>query len=437
MDRAPESASGSPREKHEMLFALMVVFLGITAVTLGQLQAIGLIPLKNLLKNELHESKSATAAFFFWIGLAWYFKPLFGIFTDAFPLFGTRRRSYILLGAVLSVASFVALIYTPHRYGTLLAVCILINVCMVITSTATGGYMTEKAQALKASGGFASVFQIAYQMAGVIGGPVGGLLAAMAFGWTGAAGAAIMLLPIPAALFFLREKRIKVDSQKLLADAGGQLKKIVAAKTMWAAAGFSFLFYFAPGIQTALFYRQQNVLHMTTGQQGLMLLLNGVFAVLTATFYGTYAAKRWPLRKLLFWFILAGGLAQMSYFFYNSMVEAYVIESLWGLGWAAADMALCDLYLRSAPKGSEALGFALMVSVRNLSLFGADWLGSRAMDAYGIQFGTMAIANGLISMIALPFVFLLARRVVDSKDTPGDAATLHPAAPGKAVMEEA
>ena len=77
--------------------------------------------------------------------------------------------------------------------------CIAINVFMVIASTATGGFMTEKAQALKASGGFASVFQIAYQMSGVVGGPLGGLLAAMAFGWVGVAGAVIMFLPIPAA----------------------------------------------------------------------------------------------------------------------------------------------------------------------------------------------------------------------------------------------
>lgn len=434
MNEHPEVASDDARQKREMLFAFLVVFMGITAVTLGQLQAIGLIPLKNLLKNELHESRAATAAFFFWIGLAWYFKPFFGIFTDAFPFFGTRRRSYILLGAALSVASYIALIFTPHRYETLLAVCILINVCMVITSTATGGFMTEKAQALKASGGFASIFQIAYQMAGVIGGPLGGVLAAMAFGWTGAAGAVIMLLPIPAAIFFLKEKRIQVDSAQLLAGAGAQLKKIAQARTMWAAAGFSFLFYFAPGIQTALFYRQQNVLHMTTGQQGLMLFLNGIFAVAAATFYGTYAAKRWPLRRLLFWFILAGGLAQMSYAFYDSMPNAYVIESLWGLGWASADMALSDLYMRSAPKGSEALGFALMVSVRNLSLFGADWLGAQAMETYHLQFSTMALVNGAISMVALPFVFLLAGRIVDRHDSPAEAEVLPPPAPGKAVV---
>ena len=436
MDDQPAGAQEAAARKKEVLYAFIVVFVGITAVTLSQMQAIGLIPLKNLLKNELHESKSATAAFFFWIGLAWYFKPLFGIFIDAFPLFGTRRRSYILLGATLSVFGFIALIFTPHTYEALLGVCILINVCMVIASTATGGFMTEKAQALKASGGFASVFQIGYQMSGVIGGPLGGILAAMAFGWVGAAGAVIMFLPIPAAIFFLKEKRVHVDSQQLLGEAGNQFRNIFQAKTMWAAAGFSFLFYFAPGIQTALFFRQQNVLHMTTQQQGLMLLLNGVFAVLTATFYGTFAAKRWPLRKLLFWFILAGGLAQMSYYFYNSIQDAYVIESLWGLGWAAADMALSDLYMRSAPRGSEALGFSLMVSVRNLSLFGADWLGANLMDTYHLQFGTMALANGLISMIALTFVFLLSGRIVDRMAAPADATVAATVPPGKAVVDE-
>jgi predicted MFS family arabinose efflux permease len=274
-------------------------------------------------------------------------------------------------------------------------------------------------------------------MSGVLGGPLGGFLAALAFGWVGVAGAVIMFLPIPAAWFFLKERRVQVDSVRLLADTGSQFRNIIRAKTMWAAAGFSFLFYFAPGIQTALFYRQQNTLHMSTEQQGLMLFLNGAFAVATATFYGTYAAKRWPLRKLLFWFILAGAVAQMGYAFYDTMWEAYIIESVWGLGWAAADMALSDLYMRSAPKGSEALGFSLMVSVRNLSIFGADWLGSRAMEAYDLHFSTMAIANGLVSMIALPFVFLLMGRIVDHTDSPAQAAAIPPAAPGKAVMDEA
>jgi predicted MFS family arabinose efflux permease len=421
----PADRPDAQKSKHELLYAFIVVFFGITAVTLRQQNAISLIPLKNLLKNELNADRAATAGFFFWLGLAWYLKPFFGIFTDAFPFFGTRRKSYIVTGAILSVAGFIALIYTPHRYADLLAMCIAINVFMVITSTAVGGFMTEQAQSFKASGRFASVFQIAYQTAGVVGGPLGGILATMAFGWTNAVSAAIMFLPIPAAIFFLKEKRVHIDSEKLLGDAGKQLSKIAKAKTMWAAAGFSFLFYFAPGIQTALFYRQQDVLHMSTKQQGVMMFLNGIFAMLTAIIYGGYAAKRWNLRKLLLWCIVAGAVAQMGYAFYNSMNQAYIIEILWGLGWASADMALTDLYMRATPAGSEALGFSLMVSVRNLSLFGADWLGSKAMDLYHFHFSTMAIANGLISMIAVPFVFLLPGFIVDHRDSRAEAeATL-------------
>ncbi len=421
--------------KRELLYAFIVVFVGITAVTLSQQNAIALIPLKNLLKNELHENRAATAAFFFWLGIAWYLKPFFGIFIDAFPFLGTRRKSYIMTGAALSVASFIALIYTPHRYADLLAMCVAVNVFMVITSTAVGGFMTEKAQSFKASGRFASVFQIAYQMAYVLGGPLGGILAGVAFGWTNAVSAVIMFLPIPAAIFFLKDKRITVDSHKLLGDARKQLSKIAKAKTMWAAAGFSFLFYFAPGIQTATFYRQQNVLHMSTRQQGLMLFLNGIFAMLTAAIYGGYAAKRWNLRKLLLWCIVAGALAQMGYAFYNSLHQAYIIESLWGLGWASADMALTDLYMRATPGGSEALGFSLMVSVRNLSLFGADWIGSKAMDTYHFHFSTMAIANGVISLIAVPFVFLLPGLIVDHRDSRAEAQAIPPST-GKVSLQE-
>jgi hypothetical protein len=94
-------------------------------------------------------------------------------------------------------------------------------------------------------------------------------------------------------------------------------------------------------------------------------------------------------------------------------------------------MALTDLYMRATPEGSEALGFALMVSVRNLSLFGADWLGAKAMETYHLQFSSMAIANGAVSLIALPFVFLLPGLIVDHRDRPAKAAAI-PLSTGKA-----
>lgn len=81
--------------------AAVIVVAGVLATTLAQPGVLGLIPLKNLLKNELHADRAATSAFFFLIGIPWYVKPVTGILTDAFPLFGRRRKSYLLLSALV------------------------------------------------------------------------------------------------------------------------------------------------------------------------------------------------------------------------------------------------------------------------------------------------------------------------------------------------
>jgi predicted MFS family arabinose efflux permease len=427
----PEAA----KSKRALIFAAIVVLVGVLGVTLPQFQVLGYIPLNNLLKNALHQNRASTAAFFFWIQAAWYFKPFFGIVTDAFPFFGTRRKSYILTGAALSVACFIVLLFTPHRYGSLLTVCVAINVFMVLTSTAVGGFMVETGQAFGATGRLASVFNFVSQGSYVIAGPVGGFLGAISFGWTAAAGAATMFLVVPATMIFLKERRKRIESKKLLREAGNQLKSIVNAKTMWAAAAFSALFYCAPGISTAEFYQQQNVMHLSTEGQGILMLLQGAFAVLAATLYGTFFCRRFNLRWLLIVCITVGAASQFGYAFYTTFHRAWFIDSFYGLGWTAADMTLMDLAMRATPTASEALGFSLMMSVRNLSLFGSNWAGSKVMDMYHLPLSTMATANALISLIAVPFVFFLPAFIVDRRDSVAEAEELHPAA-GKIALEE-
>src|SRR5208282_2582281 len=127
------NAQNPPKDRsNTFLHAAIVIVVGVLATTLSQPQLLGRLPLQNLLKNELHVDRSANAAFFFWIGFAWYFKPLAGIFTDAFPLFGSRRKSYILVSTVLATASWLGLLVTPHQYNKLLWVCIVLDLFMVV-----------------------------------------------------------------------------------------------------------------------------------------------------------------------------------------------------------------------------------------------------------------------------------------------------------------
>ena len=61
------------RDNSALLHAAIIIVVGIFATTLAQPQVLGKLPLQNLLKNELHVSRTLNASFFFLAGLPWYF----------------------------------------------------------------------------------------------------------------------------------------------------------------------------------------------------------------------------------------------------------------------------------------------------------------------------------------------------------------------------
>ena len=418
------------RPDKSLIYAALVIIAGVLATTLAQPQVLARLPLQNLLKNELHLDRTANAAFFFWAGLAWYLKPFAGILTDAFPLFGSRRKSYIVISASLAALFWLALTVTPHEFRDLLLVVILINTFMVIASTVVGGYMVETAQANSGSGRLTAVRQFVQQACFIVNGPAAGYLASIAFGWTAAACGGIMLLLVPVTILFLQERRQQPDSRQILANARAQLINIATARTMWGAAGLMALFYIAPGFATALFYKQQNELHLDTQAQGFLQLIAGVCGVLAALGYGVLC-RRLNLRTLLVGCMIFATTANLGYLFYSSAGRAQAIEGLNGFGYTLAELALMDLAVRATPAGSEGLGFSLMVSVRNLALFGTDWFGSHLLDEYHFSFDSLVLANSLTTLIAVPLVFLLPRLLVSRKE-----AEIYEEIPGlKAAVE--
>lgn len=410
------AAVTTPQEaKKALLHAAIVIVAGMLATSLAQTQVLAVIPLRNLLKNELHVDRAANAAFFFWLTFPWFLKPIFGIVTDAFPLFGSRRRSYILISTALTVISWLGIIVTPHQYGPLLIVCLLVNTFMMMASTVVGGYMVETAQANSGTGRLSALRLFVQQGSYIISGPVAGFLASIAFGWTATACASVMFLLIPATIWFLHEEPSHVSSQELLDNARKQMVKIGTAGTMWAASGLLALFYIAPGLQTALFYKQQNDLHMNTEAQGILQMLGGIGCVVAAVVYGILC-RRFNLRQLLVACLIMGTMANLVYLFYSSPERARICDTFNGFGYTLAELALMDLAVRATPKGSEGLGFALMMSVRNFALYGTDWIGSKMLDKYHVAFSTLVLSNAATTVITVPLVFLLPLYIVSRKD---------------------
>ncbi len=344
-------------------------------------------------------------------------KPVFGVITDAFPLFGTRRKAYLIGGATLASLAWLVMAIIPHDYGHLLTVAIILNVFMVVCSTVIGGYMVETAQAVSGSGRLTALRQLVSQACSIFVGPLSGFLASIAFAWTAGASAAVVALLVPVSMLFLHERRKPAPGavRGVRQRPRSSFATSPPARTMWGAAGLMLLFYIAPGFGTAMFYRQQNELHMTTQMQGFLGLIAGICGVAAALGYGL-ACRRWNLRTLLVVSMTAGTIANLLYLFYSSYDRAMVIDGVNGLGYTLAELALMDLAVRATPAGSEGLGFALMVSVRNFALFGTDWFGSMLIESYHVSLDTLIWANSIMTAITVPLVFLLPAIIVGLRD---------------------
>src|SRR5947207_9844628 len=94
----------APRSLDSLRRYLVMVGVGYLIVNLADPGGIGRLPLQFLLKDRLHFSPHVMAGFMAISAFAWYLKPVAGLLTDCIPLFGTRRRHYLLLNAALAGA---------------------------------------------------------------------------------------------------------------------------------------------------------------------------------------------------------------------------------------------------------------------------------------------------------------------------------------------
>jgi predicted MFS family arabinose efflux permease len=183
------------------------------------------------------------------------------------------------------------------------------------------------------------------------------------------------------------------------------------------------LFYMAPGVSTALFYKQQNDLHLDTQGQGSLQLIGAIAGIAGALTYG-FVCRRWNLRTLLLIGLALATVGSLGYLFYSSIPNAQKIEAFNGFCYAAAELSIMDLAIRATPKGSEAFGFSLLMSVRNFALFGTDWVGSALIDRLHWSFNSVVIADAVTTAIAVPLVLLLPALLVRRRDDQQPAGEL-------------
>src|SRR5688572_16596493 len=113
--------------------------------------------------------------FFWFIGIPWMLKPLFGLVSDFLPIGGLRRRPYLILSTAITAVGFVAVAFFwtgSDRLSLALATWLLLGVCLglAFTDVVVDALAVEIGQPLGLTGQMQSVQWGAMSAATILGG---------------------------------------------------------------------------------------------------------------------------------------------------------------------------------------------------------------------------------------------------------------------------
>ena len=362
-------------------------------------------------------SAGQLAAFNWTITIPWFIKPVYGLLSDFVPLWGTRRRSYFLMSATLASASAFAVSVMPEApYGLLVAMVTLVWLGVGFTDVLTDALMVERGRPLGLTGAFQSVQWAALSAASILVGVAGGYLAerrALA-----AAFALVACFPIVSlvmAATVVREPRSRLDLEGL-GETWGAVRAALGRREVWLVAGFILFYFWSPSFGPAFFYYQADVLGFSQPFIGALASLGAAAGILGALVYAPLS-RRLSLRRLIGGLIGASAVATLAYLLYLGPGSAVLVTLVFGAVGMTAQLAFLDLAAKACPRRAEATFFALLMSVSNLGMRSAEWVGATLYDRVGyaplvlIAAACTAAAWLLVPLVPIDAIQAAARRV--------------------------
>src|SRR5262249_16371682 len=367
------------------------------------------------LKETLGLTPAQVGTFGMLVLVPWVIKPIYGLVSDGFPLFGRRRKSYFLLSSALATLAGVVLwLQGEPTYGSLASRAIVMGLGIAFTDVLTDAMMVENGKPLGLTGAFQSVQWTAINVAMLLVGFVGGYLAQrhmLHVGFLLAAAFPFLALIMGAA--FIHEPRARSRREEFR-EAWRGIRHAVRDRTMWVVAGFIFFWTFSPSLGIPLFYYQTDTLKFSQQFIGVLGSLTSAAAIIGAAAY-TPLSRVLSLHRLIVLSIAVSAVATLGYLFYNNTASAIVIDTLFGGIAMLTQLAFLDLAAKACPKHAEGTFFALLMSVYNLGMQGSQVFGGYLYEWTGytalvwISAAMTGAAYFLLPLVNIPHIERRAR----------------------------
>jgi MFS family permease len=373
-------ATGTASEADAGAVKRLLLFFALVYVVEGLGQIVGLIsqPLNYYLKEVHGWNPLQVTAFITLFNLPWIIKPVYGLVSDFLPLFGYRRKSYLIIANIAATVGYLW-VTQLNAPGDLALALMLTAYAMAISSTLCGAVLVENGQRLKESGAFVNQQWLWFNIAAMIAAVVGGQLVQHLTPSNALHAAAAIIAVAPCAvivgtLYLVPEKKTRID----LAGMKNTLRGLVTAfrhRELWIVAMFMFLYYFSPGLSTPLYFYMTDDLGFSQGYIGILGSINAAGWVVGALLYRRFFGNL-TLKNLLNLSIAFGTIAGLAYLFLWNETAAAFISFGGGFAGMLTTVATLTLAADYCPPRAEGFSFAVLMSIINLANTLADNVGS-------------------------------------------------------------
>ncbi|MEH1827387.1 MAG: folate/biopterin family MFS transporter [Nostoc sp.] len=395
------------------------------------------------LKDELLLSPVQVSALLGIVFLPWMIKPVFGFISDGLPIFGYRRRPYLILSGILGTASWVSLATIVHTSWAATLAIALSSLSVALSDVIVDSLVVERArgESQATAGSLQSLCWGASAIGGLITAYFSGLLlqyftTRTVFGIT-----AFFPLIVSGVAWLIAESPIRKDSQDSnqtnplpIKHQLGQLRQAITQKTIWLPTAFVFIWQATPNADSAFFYFSTNELHFEPEFLGRVHLVTS-FASLAGVWIFQRFLKSIPFRVIFAWSTVLSSILGMTMLLLVTHTNRLLgIDDHWfSLGDSLiltvmgkiTFMQVMVLAARLCPPGVEATLFALLMSVFNSAAtvshaFGAlitYWLGITATNFESLWL--LVLITNLSTLLPLPFINWLPA-AEEQNETPKD-----------------
>ena len=426
---------GSVKEKiffgHEPSAELIAI---LTVYFVQGILGLARLAISFFLKDELALSPAQVSALFGIVALPWIIKPVFGFISDGLPLFGYRRRPYLVLSGLLGAISWVSLATVVHTPIAATAAIALGSLSVAISDVIVDSLVVERARAESQgeAGSLQSLCWGASSVGSLITAYFSGLLLEHFTTRTVFWITASFPLIISAVAWLIAESPVSVRSDlSTVKNQLRQLRQALSQKSIWLPTAFIFIWQGTPSADSAFFFFTTNELGFQPEFLGRVRLVTSIASLMGVWLFQRFL-KTIPFRVIFGWSTVFSAVLGMTMLLLVTHTNrALGIDDRWfSLGDSLvltvmgqiAYMPVLVLAARLCPPGVEATLFAMLMSVSNLAgllsyQFGAvlmHWLGITQTNFESLW--VLVVIANVSTLLPLPFLSWL----------PAESATLQP-----------